>query len=49
MGLMKKKSDDEEPYLNALASLLLELFYFNMNVQAYEPVFEPWPLEFAML
>ena len=42
MGLMKKKNNDEEPYLNTQASVNIEVYYFNMKVQAYEPVLEPW-------
>jgi hypothetical protein len=32
MGIMKKKSDEEEPFLNTEASLSVEMYYFNMNV-----------------
>jgi len=32
MGIIKRKSDEEEPYLNNKASLTLEIQYFNMNV-----------------
>jgi hypothetical protein len=32
MGILKKKSDEEEPYQSTKASLCLEIQYFNMNV-----------------
>jgi hypothetical protein len=32
MGILKKKAEDEEPFLNNRASLNIEVFYFNMNV-----------------
>ena len=44
MGIMKRKSDEEEPYINTTASVNLEVYYFNMGVQAYEPMIEPWDL-----
>ena len=33
--------------MNTKASLNLEVFYFNMNVQQYEPLLEPWVVEFS--
>lgn len=45
MGILKKmKDENEESFLVTSASLNVELFYFNMNVQSYEPVLEPWTL-----
>ena len=42
MGIIKKKSDEEEPYLVSEAVVNIDAYYFNMNLQAYEPVLEPW-------
>lgn len=42
MGILKKKNNEEEPYLNTTASVNLEVYYFNMQLQSYEPVIEPW-------
>jgi hypothetical protein len=47
MGILKKKNDEEEPFLNMKASLCLEIQYFNMSVQQYEPFLEPWILELS--
>lgn len=47
MGILKKKNNEEEPYINSNASLNLEIYYFNMKLQAYEPVLEPWMLNFS--
>jgi hypothetical protein len=47
MGILKRKSEEEEPFLNNKASLTIEVQYFNMNVQQYEPFMEPWVIEFT--
>ena len=47
MGILKKKSEEEESYMNTKASLCLEIQYFNMSVQHYEPFLEPWILELS--
>lgn len=47
IGVIKKKKDDNEAFMNTKASLNLEVFYFNMNVQQYEPLLEPWVVEFS--
>ena len=47
MGILKKKNDEEENYIDNKASLCLEIFYFNMNLQQYEPFLEPWIIEFS--
>lgn len=47
MGILKKKADEEEPFLTTNAALNIEIFYFNLNVQAYEPLLEPLQLVFT--
>lgn len=32
MGILKKKSDSEEPYINTSASVNIEIYYFNMSL-----------------
>jgi hypothetical protein len=32
MGIIKKKHNEEEPYLMTNANLNVEIFYFNMSV-----------------
>jgi len=53
MGLLKKGQDNqlregEEPYIKSLASLGIELYYFNVLVQAYEPILEPWSVSYSV-
>lgn len=48
MGIMKKKSEEEKAFMDAKASLNLEMYYFNIGLQQYEPVLEPWVLVFTM-
>ena len=32
IGILKKKNDEEQPFNNTKASLILEIYYFNLNV-----------------
>lgn len=45
MGILKKKNNEEEPYLKSDASVNMEIYYFNMKMQSYEPVMEPWSIQ----
>jgi|LauGreDrversion4_2_1035121.scaffolds.fasta_scaffold86675_2 hypothetical protein len=47
MGIIKKTIDEGKAFNDTKASLSLEVFYFNMGLQQYEPVLEPWILEFS--
>lgn len=48
MGIMKNKSAEEEAFMDAKASLNVEVYYFNQSLQQYEPVLEPWVLMFTV-
>jgi hypothetical protein len=47
MGIKVHKVEEEKAFNNTSASLSLEIFYFNMSLQQYEPMLEPWVLEFS--
>lgn len=47
MGIKVHKVEEGKAYNNTKASLSLEIFYFNMSLQQYEPMLEPWVLEFS--
>ena len=51
MGIYQKMKEEskkeEDPYNVTSASLTMELTCFNNNVQAYEPMIEPWSLTYS--